>query len=67
MMVFKFCIHPDSGEVCCEIETKGAEIYFFCLSLSCNTKGNLHLQNWFKIPLIATAGVCELCSLYSIQ
>ena len=54
--VFKVCIHPDNGEVCCVRENQDGEIHFFCQSLSYNTKGNLHLQNVFNIPLIAVAG-----------
>ena len=53
--IFKFCISSDNGVVCRVIGNQDAEIYFFCLSLPCNTKGNLHLQNWFNIPLIAMA------------
>ena len=53
--VFKFCIHPKNFDMFCK-RNKDAELYFFCLSLPCNTKGNLHLQSCFNIPLIAMAG-----------
>ena len=51
--VFKFCIHPDSGDICCIRENQDAEIYFFCPSLPCSTKGTLSVQSWFNIPVIA--------------
>ena len=55
-VVFKFCIHPHNGEIHCVRKNQDAEIYFFCPSLSCNTKGKISLQNWFNIPLMAVAG-----------
>ena len=61
-----FFIKSDNGEVCCVRENQDAEIYFFCPALSCNNKGNLPLQNWLNIPLIAMVRVYELCSLSAV-
>ena len=57
--VFKFYIHPDNCEVCCVRENQDGEIFFFCPSLSCNTKGICI----YKIS-DTQAGVCEPCLLY---
>ena len=32
--VFKFCIHPDNGEICCVRENQDGEIFFFFAHLS---------------------------------
>ena len=65
--VFKFCIHPDSGEVCYVRQNQDAKIYFFSPSLSCNTKENLHLQTAFTILLISfTGGMGALLTVYYI-
>ena len=38
----------------------------FFLALQLAKIKNLHLQNCFNLPLMATAGVCELCSLSAV-
>ena len=40
--------------------------FFFFVSFQLAKIKNLLLQNCFNIPLMATAGVCELCSLSAI-
>ena len=55
--IFKFCMHPDNGEVYCVRENQGGEI-FFLLSIA----PMQHLRKfactklWFNIPLIAMVG-----------
>ena len=57
-----FFISPENGDVCCVRENQDLFLY---PSSPCNGKGNLHIQDWFTIPLIGP-GICELCSLFAI-
>ena len=65
----KLDTHRGKRLIYCVHQIQTARIYlflYFFLSLLLAKIKNLHLQNCFNLPLMATAGVCELCSLSAI-